>query len=241
MKNILIPSTLQQDTLFSVKTAINQAAGTKCTITLVLLKEAPYAESASYFLRNTKQLTTTAQKQVLEQCRAAIDISSNCILEIHNQYGLTAPLLKNLLEYLATNIIIIPSSYKHERDKIHTYFLELLSNSKIPMLHLTPDCEEHEFNKALYVEHSETVVSVSELQQHINSQFSFKIVSHAAVSEQYPDELGAQLTEAITKNNIDLLIETRKHSKTGKKKRGTAVNESLGLPVLSIYEDTLMV
>ncbi|MDV6169067.1 hypothetical protein R1T16_11580 [Flavobacterium sp. DG1-102-2] len=239
MKNILIPSTLQQDTLFSVKTAIDQAAGTKCVITLVLLNEAPDTESASYFLRKTKPLTTPAQMLVLNECRGAIDNSLNCVLEIHNQFGLTAPLLKNLLEYLATTIIIIPASYKQEGKKIHSYFLELLSNSKIPMLHLTPGCELQELNKALFVERDETAVSLTELQQIINSQFTFKIVGHAAVSAHYPEEPDPGVAEAISKNNIDLLIETRKNSKMGKKKKKAVINESLGLPVLSIYEDAI--
>jgi len=240
MKNILIPSTLEQDTFFSVKAAVKHAGGTHCTITLLLLNEAPDAESASYFLRNTRQALTTAQQNVLENCRLAIGTAGNCTLDIHNQYGLSAPLLKNLMEYLAPKLIIIPASYKQEKAKIHHYFLELAANSKIPMLHLTVDCEEKEFNKALYVENTEAPIAISELQQHINGQFNFKIVSHATVGEKYPHELGEQLTDAISKNNIDLVIETRKSAKGGRKTQTSTINEVLGLPVLSIYEDAVI-
>lgn len=240
MKNILVPTTLQHDTLYSVKAAIKQSAGTNCVITLILLNEAPDAESAAYYLRKTKYTNTTAQTVVLDHCRNAAYAAGNCRLEVHNQYGLSAPLLKNLLEHLRTNLIIIPASYKRENGKIHHYFLSLLANSKIPMLHLTRHCEEKDLNKALYLEHDKTHIGVHELQQHINAQFSFKIVSHATIGEQYPDELGAQITEAISKNNIDLLIETRKPEKIRNKNKGVTVNDTLGLPVLSIYEEAVL-
>jgi len=239
MKNILVPTTLQHDTIYSVKAAIKQSAGANCVITLVLLNEAPDAESAAYFLRKTKYANTTAQSMVLENCRRAAYSTANCRLEIHNQYGLSAPLLKNLLEHLGTNLIIIPASYKKETGKIHHHFLGLLANSRIPMLHLTIDCQESEFNKALYLEHNKNQLDVQQLQKHINTQFSFKIVSQATISEQYPAELGSQITEAISKNNIDLLIETRKPEKI-RNKKGINVNDTLGLPVLSIYEEAVI-
>jgi len=240
MKNILVPTTLQHDTLYSVKAAIKLSAGAYCVITLVLLSEAPDAESAAYYLRKTKHASTTLQAKVLDNCRKVAYATGNCSLEIHNQYGLSAPLLKHLLEHLGTNLIIIPASYKQESGKINHYFLGLLANSRVPMLHMAPDCEEKDLNKALYLEHDKTQLDVQQLQQHINGQFSFKIVSHATVGEYYPEQLGQQITEAISKNNIDLLIETRKPEKIRKKNKGVNVNDTLGLPVLSIYEEAVL-
>lgn len=237
MKNILIPTTLQKDAVTSVKAAVKQAADSNCIITLMMVSEAPDAESASFFLRATRTSPTALQSQVLEDCRAETSHTDNCRLEVHNRYGLSAPLLKNLLEHLDTNLIIIPPSYKQERDSIHHYCLSLLANSKVAILHLTEDYEKQEFNKALYLESEKAQLGLQELQQLVGSQFNFKIVSHASIGEHYPDELGAQLTEAISKNNIDLLIETRKPEKIRTKKRKqAAVNETLGLPLLSIFE-----
>lgn len=238
MKNILIPTTLQQDTFIALKAAIKQSAGNNCIITLMLVSDEPDAESASYFLRASKPTYTALQTQVLDTCYTEAISQPNCKLEVHNRCGLSAPLLKNLLEHLGTGLIIVPASYKQERDSIHHYCLNLLANSKTPMLHLTEGCEEQEFNKALYLEHATAQLGVQEVQQLIGSQFNFKIVSHAAIGEQYPDALNTQLSEAISKNNIDLLIETRKPEKLRMKKRKDAyVNETLGLPVLSIFEE----
>lgn len=227
---------MQHDALYSVKAAIKQTAGTNCTITLLMVHDAPDAESASYFLRKTRQSLTDAQLAVLEDCREAVAQTTNCRLEVHNQYGLSAPLLKNLMDHLGVNLIIIPASYKLETARINRNCLELLANSRMPILHMTDDCEEQEFSKALYVEQNPQL-GVQELQQLISNQFSFKIVSHVALNaETLPT---AQLTEAIEKNNIDLVIETRKPEKR-KKNKNLVVNDSLGLPVLSIYEDAVL-
>lgn len=238
MKNILIPTTLQQDTFTAVKAAIKQSAGNNCIITLMLVSDEPDAESASYFLRASKATYTSLQTQILDACHAEAASHPNCKLELHNRCGLSAPLLKNLLEHLGTGLIIVPASYKQERDSIHHYCLNLLANSKTPMLHLTEGCDEQEFSKALYLEHAAAQLGVQEIQQLIGNRFNFKIVSHAAIGEHYPNELDTQLSEAISKNNIDLLIETRKPEKLRiKKRKDTYVNETLGLPVLSIFEE----
>lgn len=238
MKNILIPTTLQPDTLTAVSAGINQAAGSNCTLTLMLVSEAPDAESASLFLRTAKPTQTALQTQVLEDCIAEAAKNPKCRLEVHNRYGLSAPLLKNLLEHLGTNLIIIPSSYKQQRAQIHHYCLGLLANSKIAMLHLTEDCEQQEFSKALYLEHASAQLGLQELQQMVSTQFSFKIVSHATIEERHPKELGTHLAEAISKNNINLLIETRKPERLKtKKQKAATVNEILGLPMLSIHEE----
>ena len=140
------------------------------------------------------------------------------------------------MDHLGVNLIIIPASYKLETARINRNCLELLANSRMPILHMTDDCEEQEFSKALYVEQNPQL-GVQELQQLISNQFSFKIVSHVALNaETLPT---AQLTEAIEKNNIDLVIETRKPEKR-KKNKNLVVNDSLGLPVLSIYEDAVL-
>lgn len=238
MKNILIPTTLKQDSLFAVKAAFKQASGGNCIVTLMLVKEIPNEESASSFLRLTNSSLTALQTRVLEECQTEAVDQPNCTLELHNRNGISAPLLKNLLQHLDTNFIIVPPSYKQERDSIHHLCLSLLSNSKIPILHLNEGCEEQEFNKALYLEHTSAQFGLQKLQQLVGSQFNFRIVSHAEVTETHPEQLEQQLSETISKNNIDLLIETRKTEKVRTKKRKEAyVNETLGLPVLSIFEE----
>ncbi|RDI08255.1 hypothetical protein [Flavobacterium sp. AG291] len=237
MKNILIPTTLQHDTLFAVKTALKQA-NSNCNITIMYVRDVADAESASLFLRSARPSKTDLQAKILEACHSEANNYPHCTLELHNRYGISAPLLKNLLQHLNTDFIIVPASYRQERDSIHHYCLNLLSNSKISMLHLTEAGEELEFNKALYLEHSSAQLDIQQLQELVGNRFNLRIVSHASLAENYPEQLEQQLNDAIAKNNIDLLIETRKTEKIRMKKRKEAyVNETLGLPVLSIFEE----
>ena len=54
---------------------------------------------------------------------------------------------------------------------------------------------------------------------------------------QDPEDLKPILAETIFKNDIDVLVQTRKHEKLKfTSKTRASVNEVMGLPVLSLYE-----
>nr|WP_288833452.1 hypothetical protein [uncultured Flavobacterium sp.] len=63
MKNVLIPSTLEPDTINAVKIAIQQSKGKKCTLFLVLVEEIPDSYSSTTFLRSMKSEMTASQKK----------------------------------------------------------------------------------------------------------------------------------------------------------------------------------
>lgn len=241
MKNILIPTVLEEDTLTAVKTAVKYATGKNCSVVLMLLQKMPDSFSSASVLRETKPSYTPAQSSILTQCRQIIQASGNCRLVIHNQCGISAPLLKNLIEYLGTDLIIFTPSYKEDKNALNSYCTQLLLNCKCPILHLGPNEYGNDFNKALFLEGEQTKLDIVQLQQIINGQFNFKIVSQAKVTEeQNPADITPLLSETISKNNINLLVETRKAEKRKlKKKNGKNVNEVLGLPVLSIFEEVV--
>jgi hypothetical protein len=240
MKNILIPTVLEEDTVAAVKTAVKYATAKNSIITLMILQKLPDSFSAAAILRETKPSYTTAQDDILEQCLQIAAASGNCRLVVHNQCGISAPLLKNLMEYLGTDLILFTPSYKEDKNTLNSYCAQLLLNSKCPILHLGGNENDNDFNKALFLEREQTKLDITQLQQIVNGQFSFRIVSQAKVpDEQNPADITPLLSETILKNNIDLLIETRKSEKRKKKKSEKTLNESLGLPVLSIYEEAL--
>ena len=241
MKNILIPTTFEEDTLTAVKTAVKYATGKNCAIVLLQLQKMSDSYSSLSVLRESKPLYTAAQNEIISKCRETAEQSGNCRLVLHNQCGISAPLLKNLIEYLGTDLVIFTPSYKEDKNVLNSYCTQLLLNSKCPILHLGLTENEHDFNKALFLESEQTTLNISQLQQIINGQFNFKIVSQAKVAEEHnPADFAPLLSETILKNNIDLLVETRKSEKRKtKKKAAKNVNESLGLPVLSIYEGAL--
>ncbi|WP_306354151.1 hypothetical protein [Flavobacterium sp. '19STA2R22 D10 B1'] len=239
MKNLLIPTTLDLDTINAVKTAIKQSKGEHCTIILLQVSEVLETESSAFFLRNLKSEMTVSQQQILKSCRILASNSSNCALKICNQYGISSPILKNLMEHHHIGLTILAPSYKTAQKKIHKLFLQILLNGKCPILHLSDHFEEHDLNTALYLEKTKSRLQAEDLQSLMQGQFDFRIVSQAKVFEdQKLEEITPLITEAISKNKINLLIETRKPEKI-KFKRSTesSVNETLGLPVLSLYEE----
>ena len=238
MKNFLIPSILEPDTINAIKVAIQQSKGKDCTLYLALISEIPDTYSSATFLRSMKSEMTVSQKNVLDYCRELITISQNCRLKIHNQYGISAPLMRNLMEHLDIELSIISASFRNTEKRIHNQFTQILSNSKCPILHLSANFEECDLTKAMYLEQNRSRLQIEDLQGLIPDYFNFKIVSQAKIfSDQNPEDLQSLLTEAITKNKIDLLIETRKPKKIKIKNKNTSTNEHFGLPILSLYEE----
>ena len=240
MKNILIPSTLEPDTINAVKIAIQQSKGKKCTLFLVLAEEIPDTHSSATFLRSMKSEMTVSQKKVLEYCRELITISQNCTLKIHYQYGISAPLMRNLIQHLEIELAILTPSYRKTERKIHNQFVQILNNCKCPILNLSSNCEEYDLTKAMYLKQSKSKLQPEDLQELIPDHFDFKIVSLATdFNDQNPEDLKSSLNEAIVKNKIDLLIETRKPKKIKLKNKNTNTNENFDLPILSLYERVL--
>jgi len=241
MKNILVPTTLQPDTINAVKTAIKQSKGKNCHVILLQVCNVPDTDSSAFFLRSVKNELTVSQKNILEACRNLVAVSQNCTFKIQHQYGISAPLMRNLLEHLHVGLIILTPSYKQAEKKIHHQFLQIVSNCKFPILHLNASFEGQELNKAMYLEQNKSKLQAEDLQQLMQGQFDFRIVSQAKIFEdQSVEEINPELSEAISKNEINLLIQTRKPEKIKlKMSEKSKVNESLGLPVLSLYEELI--
>ena len=238
MKNFLIPTTLELDTITAVKSAINQAKNTNCEIILMMVSDTPDAFSSAQFLREMRTSLTASQEEVLETCRYIIEHTANCKLKIHNQYGLSASILKGIIEAFSIKLVVLAHSYKQETKRIHQYLFKLAANQKCPILHLGTEVNKDDFNKALYIENAKANMHVKDVQQFLSKNFSFEIVSQTANFDDNFDEFAPCLSEAISKYDIDLLVETRKGEKIKfKKTKKINVNEQLGLPVLSLYEE----
>ena len=238
MKNILIPTTLAPDTVGAVKTAIKHAGEKGCTLVLMLFCDAPDTYSAAEQLRRIMPESTPVQYDVLKQCRHAVVLSNKCTMEVHHQYGLTGPLLRNLLEFKQIDFIVVPESYKTAPEKIHKYCCKLLLNSKCPILLPGTVSDSAQMENALYLENDTCTLALQDVEKLVNGKFPYRIVSCAMIGEmQDPEDLKPILAETIFKNDIDVLVQTRKHEKLKfTSKTRASVNEVMGLPVLSLYE-----
>ncbi|GIZ08076.1 hypothetical protein [Flavobacterium sp. UMI-01] len=238
MKNFLIPTTLESDTIAAVKSAIGQAHQNGSEIILMLTTETPDTFSSSHFLREMRTGLTSNQEEVLETCRYIVEHTKNCKIKVHNQCGLSSLIFKGLIDFYAIKLIIFPHSYKQETKRIHQYLFQLATNQKCPILHLGLEQNEGNFNKALYIENRDAQISIENIQQFLNENFPLEIVSKSPNFEENYNEVAFYLTEAISKYNIDMLVETRKRQKIKfRRSKKEDFNEKLGIPVLSLYEE----
>ncbi|MCV9927057.1 hypothetical protein OIU83_05315 [Flavobacterium sp. LS1R49] len=238
MKNFLIPTTLKEDTIGAVKLAIYQAKETDCEIILMMLSEIPDTYSTSNFLRTMRVSLTNTQEEVLEICRHIVGNTGNCKIKIHNQYGISSPIFKRIINTFSVKLIILPHSYKQETKRIHDHLVQLAGNQRCPILHLGTEPSKDDFNKALYIENAQQNIHVKDVQQFISENFSFEIVSQTKNFDDNIEEFAPHLNEVISKNHIDLLVQTRKAEKIKfKKTKNETINDLFGLPVLSLYEE----
>lgn len=238
MKNFLIPTTLEKDTISAVKSAVYQAKNTNCEIILMMVSDTPDTFSSSQFLREMRSSLTASQEEVLDTCRDIIENTSNCKIKIHNQYGLSSAVFKGIIDAFDVKLVILPLSYKQETKRVHQYLVKLAGNQKCPILHLGNEKFKDDFNKALYIENGRANMHVKDVQQFLSQNFSFEIVSQTSSFEDNYEDFAPYLSEAISKYDIDLLVETRKSEKIKfKKTKKENSSERLGLPVLSLYEE----
>ncbi len=84
-------------------------------------------------------------------------------------------------------------------------------------------------------------LNIDDVQQYIQNQFPLQIISQVLKKEQETSEyINSLLTEVLSKNDIDFVIETRtsERSKVKKKNRNT-LNQIFDIPVLSLHEETV--
>lgn len=125
MKSILIPSLLNEDTVFALELAITQEpAG----VVLLFLNDITDDDSALAALRSMNPYCTVSQKKVLALCRTTAS-GNNIPLSVHNQYGISMPFLRHLLEHLQTGRAVIPPSFAASSKRIHRQFLKLLGGA----------------------------------------------------------------------------------------------------------------
>ena len=238
MKKILIPSTLQPDTIAAIHSAIFQANNHDCEIILLFVSEAPDVYSASQYLREMNIRFTANQEAILDQCRSIVNQTPNCKIKIHNQSGLSSFIFKGIIDLYAVNLIVFPNTYKQETNKINKYLVQLAINQKCPILHLGLDQKDLHFSKALYVKNNPGKIGLERIQKFLNKYFPLEIVSQTTNINENQDDILRYINEAISKYDVDMLVQTRTVQKIKfMKTKKEDLHEKLGLPVLSLYEE----
>ena len=196
MKNILIPSTLQNDTINAVKTAIHSANGNPCQFTLMLLADIPDTFSSACLLRNINTGLNSTQENVLDVCRQIISETKNCSLKIHHQYGISSPVFKNLVSHFNIGLTILTPSFKSSKKKINSFCIQIISNSKCPILHTNANFDQELFSQALYIKNSDSNLHAEDLQAYVNTLFSLKKRLERITTKTSPFELNIRDTNS---------------------------------------------
>lgn len=229
MKNILIPTSLDRDTLHAVKVALTDAKPS--VITLLLFSDPDASASAAYWLRQSRNGLTAEQERLLDECAALADRAQSA-LKIRHQYAITGPLLRGLFDYLDVELVIVPESFRLSNKSIHRQCVKLLRNARLPILQLSSSCDRPGFSNALYVQQSGSVGRLGELLHTVDAFFNLRIVSQLDASRD--EEWTPRVFETIHQKEIDLVVETRTANLRTRGKR--SIGQKLELPVLSLYE-----
>jgi hypothetical protein len=240
MKNFLIPTRLTPDTIAAVQTAINHSKNENAKIILFLVTDEINSFSAAQYLREQDSQITYKELDVLDNCRDLIEQFPNCKLEFKRQSGITGPLLKNLLQFYSVDLILLTKSIVTSKKSVHTNLVTIIENQKTPILRLINDSTT-QLNKAIYLENAFSRLNIDDIQQYMQNQFPLQKISQVLKKEQETSEyINSLLTEILSKNDIDFLIETRTSERSKiKKKNQSAVNQNFDIPVLSLHEETV--
>lgn len=240
MKNFLIPTRLTPDTIAAVKTAINHSKNENAKIILFLVSEEINSYSAAQLLRIQDSQITYKEVNVLDACRDLIEKFPNCKLEFKRQSGITAPLLKNLLQFHSVDLILLTKSVITSKKTVHTNLVQIIENQKTPILRLIND-NTTRLNKAIYLENAYSRLNIDDIQQYMQDQFPLQKISQVLKKEQETSEyIHFLLKEVLSKNDIDFVIETRTSERLKiKNKKQSQLNQHFDIPILSLHEETV--
>lgn len=239
MRSVLIPTQLRIPTVNAVKAAIKYGSS-GCTITLLLLQDSTNAFNVTLAQHTINYTITKGQRDILATCRQLVEDTENCTIKVHTQYDISGPLVKNIMNSFNTQLVILPAGFPPEKNRPYIKCLQLLLNSKYPILHLSPYCDEQDFNKAFYIEYNKSPIEKEVIINVIKNILPVKtVISERIYNDSKPDDIQLQLAEAILNNNTDLIIETRKPARVNLNRNIQSPADRLGITVLSIAEGAI--
>lgn len=240
MKNVLIPTTLNSDTLKAVKAITANMHNGNTKIVLLLLSEMPDGITDLLFSSRSAGEISFDKRQVLDECRKYTETFKNVSFHVHHQYGVSGPLLRNIMNHYNINLTVLLPSYRVEKESVHKQAVSILGNCSCPLLYLPETLESLVLDQAIYLEKEPTRISMEEVQRMLRQEFDIRVVRQAKLNGYSEEELKPVLSETIDKSNVGLLVETRKPQKPGWRvanKAQISLAGKLGVPVLSIIDN----
>jgi len=144
-------------------------------------------------------------------------------IDEHHQYGVSRPVINQLLDRMGTEMIIVPQSFQQSRNYIHKSLLSALNKLHYPLM-LLPlgEAVPAMIQRALYL-NQDPGPAVMPL-----SQFAFHIIHQNMLTESMQRE---PLKQVVSDFKIDLVVQSREGSRVP---QNNELTTELCLPVLTV-------
>jgi hypothetical protein len=223
MKNILITTTFEADTLQSLKIATEVIGNSASEICLLSTSEISDSITDLLFLSPKDHIDTRKRSELLDAWKNLKGTrGSKFKLHEHHQYGMSRPILEQILSRYKVDLVIVPTSFQQSKQHIHHFLLKLLHKTSCPLMFVPQTRQPDAIKRALYLnEPGRALTSAIE-------NLPFHII-HQSMLE---DATKYSIEELIEKLKIDLLV---KGKRNGEPRYNDEVEMSeLNVPVLTV-------
>ncbi|MBT1703912.1 universal stress protein [Chryseosolibacter indicus] len=225
MKNILIATTYQADTLQALKIAADFKRKDEGNIILLSISEVSDSITDLLFLSSHEHIDQNKRSVILSswnEIKRQNNFSAS--LEEHHQFGMSRPILDQLLQRFNADMVIVPLSFQHSKQYIHKLVLKLLHKSECPMM-LLPEEQKLplDIQRALFLDQVGQPLTSS------IQNLPFHIIHQSMVNTEHTEDQSLKIL--IEKLSINLIVQAKRKSEIAED-NSHVVN--LGLPVLAV-------
>lgn len=223
-KNVLIPTTFEEDTKTAVRLATDIYQGSAAEIILCSISEISDSITELLFLNAGDYIDVSKRDSIIsfwnqhkkEACEKAE-------LATHHQFGLSQPTFNKMMERFEPDMVVVPQSFQQSQQYIHQFALKLFHKSRYPMMLLPGSAETFKgIQRALYLDEPKQAGSVAV------QQYPFHVIHKSMVEGQEYDSTRM----IVEKMQIDLIVKPKR--KQGSLTEHDRESGTFGLPVLTI-------
>ncbi len=158
MKNILIPTNYNADTLEALRISAAMKQSDEMQVTLLSASHVPDSIIQLLFLSQGEESDIKKSKLLVkyrEDCRQRNQLA--LAVNEHHQYGMSRPIMSQLLERFKTELVVIPFSMQQSKSHVDQLMLKLLTGSEVPLLFLPSEgAAPEDIHRALFLDDIES-------------------------------------------------------------------------------------
>lgn len=137
--NILIPTTLEPDTLTSLNMLLGHIRHERTKVVLLVVSEMPFGIAEMLFSSWSVDALPEEKRHVLECCRHFTETLPDSTFYIHHQVGVTNPVLRNILDHYRIDLTVILQSFYLDNAWINQQVVSFLAKSNGQLICIPED------------------------------------------------------------------------------------------------------